>query len=303
MVKVTSLSFNLEDPRPIMKIKKSTQQKSRFLNSRQIYSTIRINKKMTKKIFETKINLIKKFIDYQIQLTDLYFRQRIAKEQLREVYHTNTVTDSTLLNQINLSYSIIILIEHGFYGSARVLLRQFFEFLIIGKFSEFDKGNIIQKWELKTENNREFDLSLSRDVLNILSKKKDISQIRKTWKILSDFSHPTRYAQQVPPFSSQEDHLEWMKMSYPNIHYTLDLFFVVLCMNYHLLTSNWGRKSRGWYFGYPKDSLGLWKREKKSKENSKVLVKKYFEINQKHGNVNKELKKTIFQYRQNWSNR
>lgn len=278
-----------------------TKKSSKYLNSRKIQDKITINKKLIKKVFIVKIQLIKKLIDYQIQLTDLYFRQMIAKQQLHEKYNENMVANSTLLNQINLSYSIIMLIESGFYGSARVLLRQFFEFLIIGKFSEFDNGKIIRKWELKTSNNREFDISLSRDILHIIGLQKNIDYLQKTWKTLSDLSHPTKYAQQVPPFSSSDDHLAWIKISYTNIHYTLDLFFMLLCMNHHLLTSNWGRKTRGWYMGYYKDPIGIWKREQNIKEKTKTTMKEYFHINEKYNVINTELKKTIFQYKQNWS--
>lgn len=275
--------------------------KSKFLNSRKIQGKISIHKKLIKKVFDDKIKLIKKLIDYQVQLTDLYFRQRLAKEQLSEIYHDNKVEDMTLLNQINLSYSILILIESSFYGSARVILRQFFEFLIIGKFSEYDNGNIIRKWESKTSENREFDISLSRDVLHVIRSKKNIDHLQKTWKTLSDMSHPTKYAQQVPPFSSADDHLSWMKLSYQNIHFTFDLFFMMLCMNHHLLTQHWGRKSRGWYMGYHKDPVGFWQREKNIKEKTKTTMKEYFQLNEQYGSINTKLKKTIFQYKQSWS--
>lgn len=276
-------------------------KESKFLNSKKIQGEITIHKKLIKQVFADKITLIKKLIDYQIQLTDLYFRQRLAKNQLSEIYHDNKVADMALLNQINLSYSIIQLIENGFFGSARVLLRQFFEFLIIGKFSEFDSGNLIHKWESKTSNNKEFDINLSRDVLHIIRSKKDVGHLQKMWKILSDFSHPTKYAQQLPPFSTSDDHLTWMKLSYKNIHYTLDLFFMLLCMNHHLLISNWGKKTSGWYMGYYKDPMGFWKREKNIKGKTKTTIKKYFQLNDELDGPNTELKKTIFQYKQKWN--
>ena len=282
-----------------MAAKKQDKESESYLNSKQIHSQIKTNKKYIRKLFTTKINLIKKLVDYQISLTDMYLRQILVKEHLRLRYNENIVVNNTLINQINLSHSIIILIENTFYGSARVLLRQFFEFLIIGKFSEFD-NNIVQKWESKTEGVRDFDINLSLDIFNKLKMKKDISLLQKTWRMLSDLSHPTKYSQQMPPLSDIDDNLAWIKESYPDIHHTLDLFFMLLCMNYHLLISNWGRKGKGWDSGYYKDSVGVWKKEKIIKEKIRIIIKGYFEINKKHKGINTELKKTILQYKQNW---
>lgn len=173
--------------------------------------------------------------------------------------------------------------------------------MIVGKFSEFDGGNLLRKWELKIENDRTHDINLSRDVLSILKKKKNIDHLQKIWSTLSDMSHPTSYAQQVPPVSTSDDPVGWMDQSYKNMHYTLDLFFTFLCMNHHLLTAHWGRKTRGWYMGYYKDPSGLWKIEKNLKEKTKNIEKTYFQLNKKHQGPNAELKKIIFQYRQKWS--
>jgi len=214
-------------------------------------------------------------------------------------YKKNTVVNNALVMQPEISHSLIVLLENSFYGSSRVLLRQFFEYLIIGKFSEFDNGSIIQKWENKTETGREFDISLTNDILNKIKNNRDVSQIESTWRILSTLSHPTKYAQQIPTYLSSED---WMNnVNFSNTHYTLDLFFMLLCMNYHLLISNWGKKSRGWYFGYHRDPMNSWVRENFLKDKIKITIKEYFEYNKRYKKINKDLKKTIFQYRQNWS--
>ncbi|MEM2160733.1 MAG: hypothetical protein QXN55_07260 [Candidatus Nitrosotenuis sp.] len=272
-----------------------------FFNFKKIQSNVIINKKLIKKVFAKKIFLIKKLIDYQTRLTDLYFRQMLAKQQLSEVYHNNTVENSALLNQINLSYSIMMLIESGFHGSARVLLRQFFEFLLVGKFSEFDDGNILRKWESKINNNREFDINLSRDVLHKINPQKDIERLKTMWSTLSDVSHPTKYAQQIPPISPTGDQVEWLKLNYVNIHFTLDLFFMLLCMNQHLLTNHWGRKTRGWYMGYHKDPMEFWKKEKNFKTKIKTTISEYFQFNKQYKTANIELKKVIYQYKQKWT--
>lgn len=93
----------------------------RFSNSKRIKRNIALNKKSIKIVFKDKLKLIESLIDFQVQLTDLYFRQRMVKNQLSEVYHDNHVEDMTLFNQINLHFSILSLIQqdstvpHGYY--------------------------------------------------------------------------------------------------------------------------------------------------------------------------------------------
>ena len=268
-------------------------------NLKSAKSQILKNKKIIKKLYEKKIKLIEKLTDYQTQLTVIYFTNLRIKDMLGEVYDQNMVVDNALLSMSNLTYSIPIILQHSFYGSTRVLLRQYFEYLIIGIFSEFDNGNIIKKWEQKTNDTTKFNINLSHDILCKL-KGKDISAIQKTWKDLSDMSHPTKFSQQVPFVLTSIDTKSWMITNHTNMEYTFDLFFMLLCMNYHLLISNWGKKSRRWYMGYDKDPMGDWKKEKIFKEKIKSVIKEYYKANNGFPKANKGIKKVIFQYKQNW---
>jgi len=269
------------------------------IDSKKVNLQIRGYKNAIKKVYEKKIKLVKKLTDHHIQLTMLYFEQMYMKNMLGEVYNKNVVVDNALLSMTNLTFSIPIMLENAFYGSARVLLRQYFEYLIIGKFSEFDNKNIIMKWEQKTNDTTKFNINLSNDILNKL-KGKNVSEIRKTWKLLSDMTHPTKYSQQVPFVLTALDKKSWILENFTNLHYTFDLFFMLLCMNYHLLTSDWGRKFRKWYMGYDKDPFDYWKKEKQFKEKIKSTIKEYYEINKDFPVANKNMKKVIFQYKQNW---
>ena len=268
-------------------------------DSRKILANIRNNKKLINKVFEKKIKLINKLIDSQTQLTSIFFQHLYMKDQLREVYKKNVVVNNSLLSLTNLTYSIMIMLENSFYGSARVLLRQYFEYLIMSKFSEFDNDNILEKWQTKSNDSTKFNINLSHDILNKLTGK-NISEIRKMWKILSDATHPTKYAQQVPFVLTSGNSISWIKENFLNMHFTFDLFFMLLCMNYHLLISNWGRKSRRWYMGYEKDPFGHWKIEMKIKEEIKSTTKEYYENNKEYPIANKNIKKVILQYKQNW---
>ena len=255
------------------------------------------NKKIISKVFESKFKLIHHLIDYQIQLTDMYLRGIRVKKRLGLAYEENIVVDNTMLSRITLNHSIMILLENSFFGSAHVLLRQYFEYLIIAKFSEYDGGMILNKWIIKSETrDRKSNINLTWDILNKLNEK-NISAIKDMWNKLSDMSHPTAFAQQVPHLSSDsKKSVEWVSRNHGNIHFALDLFFMLLCMNYHLLISIWGKKAKNYYFEDPSFS----KLEKQIKGNLKSTTKEYFEINKKYKKINPLLKKVIYQYRQNW---
>lgn len=260
---------------------------------------IQNNKKTVKKVFSDKIKIIKKLMKYETQLTSIYLKELHTKQMLGERYEKNIVADNSILSLTNITYSTLILLENSFYGSARVLLRQYFEYLVIGKFSEYDENNIIKKWNAKDNRTRKFNINLSADILNNL-KGKNISEIRKMWGMLSDMSHPTKYSQQVPFIIAESSSVEWITHSANNLHYSFDLFFMLLVMNFHLLISNWGKKASKWYLGYHKDPMDYWKKEKILKEKIKTNIKEYYEINKDFPIANKHIKKVIFQYKQNW---
>ena len=273
-----------------------------LLNSEKIHVGLYKNKKIIQKVFEIKLEFINKLIDRQIQLTDLYLRGIKIKKHLGLSYNENIVVNNALLSRINLNYSIVLLLENSFFGSARVLLRQYFEYLVIAKFSEFDNGEILKKWQAKSETrDGKSNINLTWDILNKL-KGKDIVAIKDIWKTLSDLSHPTSFAQQIPHISSDDkESYNWVAENYGNIHYTLDLFFMLLCMNYHLLISNWGKKAKSDYFGYSTDPSSLSYLEKEIKGILKSTTKEYFEMNKKYKKINIIFKKVIQQYKQNWT--
>jgi hypothetical protein len=200
-------------------------------------------------------------------------------------------------------------VKQTFFGSARVLLRQFFEGLLMAKYGEQDEV-LVKKWGAIAEGKgTSAQVSLSRDVfVKLEGNEVNISELRKTWKSLNLFAHPTKYAQQVlrlPVVGEEDDEgtiEKWRKGSnlLPNVEYTLDMHFMLLCMNFHLLTSHWGRKTRRWYFGYDKDPYGLHRREKILKSRLKDLVQKYFQVNKRNKGANELLKRNIRQYRQSW---
>lgn len=278
-------------------------------NLENISKEMEITRKIIENYLSEKINIITNIVDFQVRLAGIYSRECSIKQYMGLKYESNYVLNNTLGNLPYLSLSILHLIKSTLYGSARVLLRQFLEMLLISKYSEYDKS-LIELWESQTENSSSsLRISIGLHVFKKLKQKKiDISELEKTWKQLCQFTHATRYAQQmlrvpiVNNSSYKEEITKWIKETrlIPNLHYTLDLFFMLLCMNCHLLIGHLGKKAYRWYLGYIRDPLNSFEKEQKLKNEIKILFKKYFEINKEYRGINKILKKNIFQYRQKW---
>lgn len=287
-----------------MRLRKNPRILDQF-NASNMQSEMRNSSRFLAKKFSRKMTILLKLLDNEIRLTGIYLNNIEIKKLIGSVYEDNIVVNNTLLNLPYLGNSIMLLTENTLYGSARVLLRQFFEYLILGKFSEFNR-EIIFKWKNKIEKDRRYDINLSNDALNKIPK--NVVKLKELWRELCEMTHPTKYAQQVPRFPASTGKKRNKEIQQtrkatnfePDVHYTLDLLFVLLCMNYHLLISNWGRKSYRWYLGYYQDPMGIWKREKAIKSQSKALMHAYFIENKKFKNINGLFKRIIFEYRQNW---
>jgi len=274
-----------------------------------ISKEIRTTKEIIEKGFKEKITILSKIADYQTRLLGIYFRQSQIKVFFGMKYDENMVLQNTLGNVPYQTFSILLLVRNTFFGSARVLMRQFFEALIYAKYSEYD-SKLIKIWNLiKSEEDPKGRISLGNDVFNELKKKgKRITALEKMWRELCRFSHPTAFSQQelrVPHTNGKKPEKEVLKWNisaglFMNVEYTLDLLFVMLNMSFHLLTSHLGRKSSRFYFGYPEDPQGFSKRERKLKMNIKVLLKEYWIINKRTKIPDDQFRKIIFQYRQKW---
>src|SRR5437867_7718961 len=122
-----------------------------------IRADITANRRYIQRRFAKKLGLLYELVDLESRLTGIYFKGIWMKQNLHLVYNNNVVVNNTVFNQPYLSNSILLLTTNTLYGSARVVERQFFEALVIAKFSEYSP-EIRQKWDAKTENDRTFDI-------------------------------------------------------------------------------------------------------------------------------------------------
>ena len=165
--------------------------------------TIKIEQKYTSKfiktMFKEEIYILEKMIGLHIKLSGYFFKHAKIKKLLRLEYDENIVMDKVLFDQIYLGLSILEILKKGYYGSARVLLRQMFEMLMIAKCSEFDKE--VREKFVKEE-------AQMKDVWEFLKKnqKKDaLKELKEKYKELCKYTHATPASQQPLRLPSSYD--------------------------------------------------------------------------------------------------
>src|SRR5437773_271150 len=122
---------------------------------------IRLTKSVVNKVFSDKIDIITNIASCQWRLVGIYFLGREAKKGLRLKYKDNMLLNNVILTQPYWTHSVMLLTENTLYGSARLTIRQFFEALMIAKFSEYEP-NLIGKWSSQKDGikDRENEISL-----------------------------------------------------------------------------------------------------------------------------------------------
>ncbi|MFA5412445.1 MAG: hypothetical protein WC350_03830 [Candidatus Micrarchaeia archaeon] len=251
---------------------------------------------VVKKKFNKQILILTQLIKCQTTLTDMFLKHLYVKEHLGLSFRSNFLLTHSLLTQPMLSSSALLLVENGFYGSSRVLLRQNFEFLIISKYAELD-NSIISRWKKKNEGkDRNNEINITNDVFNKLESKVRVYHLKDSWVRLCDFCHATHFAQQpplLPSFEKDSEHI-------PNAWYTLDLIFMTIVMSLHL-TNILHTKARRFYLGYEEDPFGDYKKIRTMKKKIKKLISDYYMLNiSSNINTRKVIGPTIREFKARW---
>ncbi len=257
----------------------------------------------TEKEFAVKLGIVSKLIENETQLSGIYIQQCLTKDTIGIKYRENFVLNNTIGNLPYRSISALTLIRGSLYGSARPIIRQFFESLIIAKYAEHDP-ELAKKWQDQDESSRRADqVSLSGDVFNSLERHgKEVKALRATWRDLCAMSHATRQSQQVlrvPDPDKPEDFEEQLRISSysANTEYTLDLLFLMLAMNFHLIVAHLAKKADKWWFGRVEDSYGSRKREVELKNQVAPLIAKFLRVS-----IARDLLlQNIKEYRKSWT--
>ena len=274
-------------------------------NLGNIIRELNITKNWISKTFSREFSIIEEIIDYETQLFWIYMQGIYVKRIIGSSVNIDVLLNNALANQTYHSLSELILIRNSFYGSARLIFRQQFEGLMIAKYGDFD-STLVKKWENKKERDGINNISLTNDVFNKI-KNVDVSALKEFWKDLSDLSHPTKYSQQVlraPEINKVRAYSEYFDSTriIENTYYDLDITFILLMMNYHLLISRLGKKAEGWDLGYRKDIFGVYPLEKEMKSKIRELSISYRKIywDKRPKPQRSWMLNIIKQYRQNW---
>jgi len=268
--------------------------------------------KLIKQVFKEEISIIERIIKLHITLAGYFYLHSKIKCFMGLKYDENIVMRTILLDQIYLSLSILDLLKDGYYGSARVLLKQSFEMLMIAKCSEYNK-NLREKWV-----KGEAQMKHVWNFLNNKEKKNILSNLRDLYKKLCKYTHSTPLSQQplrlprnllsspdINKNDVREELTKWIEKTefIQHMQYTLDLFFVILNMLFHFNNIFHG-KVRRFDFGYYKDRLGHYIKIRKIKDQFKELKAQYFQVLRSKGierDVIKRWKKIIRYYTLNWN--
>jgi hypothetical protein len=176
------------------------------------------NLQLTNKILDDEVPLFKNFFDIQQRLFYLHFPGILVDN-----YHLNDyekIIIQAYVKNIYLLYDAHSLVIRGHYGSANIIQRQIFEFLLLGKYMSIKKDNkIAEKW---LENNQ-FDTY--NNIIKLLDKPNKF-YFHSFWVILCNFTHASTSSHQVGNAINGEE-----------VYKSYNFILLLLRCNYHLLSS------------------------------------------------------------------
>jgi hypothetical protein len=268
-------------------------------------SEIKASSVVIERHYRRKLELLEKIVDCESRLCGIYFFEDLMHAQMDVGYVPNRILNNTVGSQAYRSSSALLLVRNTFYGSARLVIRQFFEALVMAKWSMLER-TLVDRWELKDfAAGKENEINLTWDIFDKLKKRRRrVSELRRMWAVLSDYSHPTRYSQQPLRTPDAKNPAEMAKFAtesdlLPQTEYTLDLLFMMLVMNYHLLAEHVGKMIRTYSPDFESDPDSHHEHESKLKRECDSLFDRYFHLNDSA--LNEELKKPINEYEQSWT--
>lgn len=229
------------------------------------------------KKFSGNIRSINQAFEIELELFDL-----ISWTLRRGIGATNETTPIVLsgfFKGLLSIYGAFSLTLNGHYGSARIILRHAFEYLLIGKYCIVSNNSrLITKWK-----NGE-DIPLSREVFNKISKPSMV-RMKKLWKELCHYTHATIFSQQA--FIASEKEVAHLNMNFALIRAFLD-------MNYHLFNRHLVNSSMVFYFSSYSDD-----EEKARYKQLKKTARKLFSASRKI--MSEETKGIVKDYIETWA--
>ncbi|HEU4457090.1 MAG TPA: hypothetical protein VFR81_28740, partial [Longimicrobium sp.] len=170
----------------------------------------------------SKITRIERLIDIEMLIAshfvwmfDTGFAPRIEAERTTFwLFHKN----------ISAAFDALSLLRRGAFGSARIILRQILESLIIAKYCALSEDeSLALKWQAGRI------IYLSKEVFQRITDP-DTASLYELWGLMSNYTHASIFAQQRTPII--DDEIEW-----DELNVTFVYLEILLECNYHLLNS------------------------------------------------------------------
>lgn len=177
------------------------------------------NSKLINEVFKKELNLFKEFFDNQSKLFQNHFYGFIDPYYRMQEHERITIQSFLKIN--HLLFTGVTLTIKGNYGAANILLRQIFEFLILGKYiSLIKKEEVALRWL----DQRQFDVY---DKVIKLLEKPNKKNFHDFWIIICNLAHATTGSHQITLKASNNIN---------QIHESLILVLLLQRCNYHLLS-------------------------------------------------------------------
>jgi len=232
--------------------------------------------------YKNQLEQIKKMFDIQNYILFECAKIIEIEPYLNEDDFTTLVKTALVKNMYSISSAIRLTID-GLVGSARIIMRNVFEFLLIAKYASISNDStFITKWENGEE------ISLSRQIFrNITYPKSD--EIKRFWNMLCRYTHGTVYSQQIEIDSKDIKN---------DIKLNLLFIRMLLEMNYHVLNSHFTNDSISYYTNFYITNY--------SGEDSKIKVFKLYKdelrtlFKESKSTMEKEPRKVIYDFKLKW---
>ncbi len=227
---------------------------------------------------ETELRLIEKLFNIEYEIANQYvwimlnaphiFMMPSKVDILLAAFHKNLLA----------MYSSLSLTKGGFYGSARIIFRHIFEYLMIAKFSSLSEDEkIYESWKNKEA------IYFANGVLKKI-KTPDNEIFKIFWNRLNEISHASRTSLQL--------HIDW-DSDKEQIESNLVVLQIFLECNYHLLNTHVITDSMKWNLNFY-----FSERYEKVKELKKD-INELFAISRKM--ICKQERKIIHNYKKKWN--
>lgn len=218
-----------------------------------------------KKDNEASFKLIKINVDFQLTFIELVFPYMNFKNN-----DFTSIILSLCYNNLITLLSIVDLIEKGLLGPAKILFRNIYESLLIGKLIGTTKNyDYYNRWY----NGKQF--SMKKDVFSKITLEPSNESL-KFWDILNKYTHSTIFSYGELQINKEE------------INHLIVIIKTLLCMNFHLLNSFILSEYRYYLTTY----MGNYYIKRK------VAIKEIIKTYKK--NIDKRCKKVLYDYCHKW---